>query len=62
MCKAVVQLDHIEIVRPDAARLIDLVGRIARHIESAYATMCENQRQGRAPQSFSVAPIDAASR
>jgi predicted O-linked N-acetylglucosamine transferase (SPINDLY family) len=32
--------------------------RFARHIERAYETMHENVRQGRAPRSFSVAPID----
>ena len=32
--------------------------RFARHIERAYVTMCENQRQGRGPQSFRVDPID----
>lgn len=36
--------------------------RFARHIERAYATMCENERQGRRPRSFSVEPIDTAGR
>lgn len=31
--------------------------RFARHIERAYETMREYQRQGRGPQSFSVAPL-----
>jgi protein O-GlcNAc transferase len=33
--------------------------RFARHIEQAYVTMCENQRQGRGPQSFRVDPTGA---
>jgi protein O-GlcNAc transferase len=36
--------------------------RFARHIEQAYVTMLENHRRGDAPRSFSVAPIDGASR
>jgi protein O-GlcNAc transferase len=31
--------------------------RFARHIEQAYATMQQHQRQGRGPQSFSVQPF-----
>jgi protein O-GlcNAc transferase len=32
--------------------------RFARHIERAYETMRDYERQGRGPQSFSVEPID----
>jgi protein O-GlcNAc transferase len=32
--------------------------RFARHIERAYETMREYERQGRGPQSFSVAPLN----
>lgn len=33
--------------------------RFARHLERAFETMCDYQRQGRGPQSFSIAPIDS---
>jgi protein O-GlcNAc transferase len=36
--------------------------RFTRHIEQAYVTMLDNHRQGGGPRSFSVAPVDSASR
>jgi predicted O-linked N-acetylglucosamine transferase (SPINDLY family) len=36
--------------------------RFTRHLERAYETMHGNARQGRGPQSFSVAPVESADR